>query len=864
MRNLKRALSLAMASVMLLGMMVVGAGAVSFPDVDSSNDLEAIEVMNAVGVMTGDTRDGVRVFRPNDTITRNEIAKVMALLLKLTPEDYAYAATPFTDVPEWAHSYVAACYANKITNGTSATTYSGDSNVTAIQAARMMLRALGYLKHAEDDGDDWILATATQASKIGLFDGVSQTAVSAALTRNQVATMAVNALEATMVEDKSKTSWEVSTSDGTTVTQSYVADYRPVSFTGGELNNYTGGAGSKGYGTQQLCEFLYGADLTKTGAIADDFFRPGSLWRYKGKEVVGSPDAPMFTYTSKPGASTLGSDLKGYTYAGANVYVDGVYRAGCDVSTVNNIRSNVSGLGNGTKMEIYTNNNTVTDIIVVRTYLAQANEDYDAEDNELDITLVTGDITLDSRTLDGDDFGIENYKKDDYILITASDRDGDSNYKVQSVEPATVVSGLTVSAWESDDYVTAGGTQYKYNAMAAGATAALGGDYMAGTTGSQYNLQKTQYTLILDRYGYVLGVKATADEEQLADYLFVKDASVVGFDIQAKAVFMDGTSKTVTVSKLDTYDVYNDAVVTGIGPNQLGYTQKNGNKGVLSKNLFYTYTVDKSGNYELKTAGGRDGNAYLNRQDVVTVSGGDTGIDPDQPNGLLIRGTNAPTQPANSKTVFVAKDKAFVGVKNAPKVTMPSSGGSVFYLLDVNSNYVLAAYTATKGSSSTDASEYVYILNTDTTKVGTGKDSDGNTFYIYDVVQNGKKGTINANTDIRTSGNTAPGLYKIGSYADGYADLSGVSVGAGQVQTVTGASNTSISHKNGTVRAGGQSYVLADDSMIVSIDTTDDNTTRIIAPASLNNLKAGVYDVWAVQVSGTDTDVKVLYVVKLS
>ena len=41
MRNLKRALSLAVASVMLLGMMVVGTGA-SYKDVTSENNQEAI------------------------------------------------------------------------------------------------------------------------------------------------------------------------------------------------------------------------------------------------------------------------------------------------------------------------------------------------------------------------------------------------------------------------------------------------------------------------------------------------------------------------------------------------------------------------------------------------------------------------------------------------------------------------------------------------------------------------------------------------------------------------------------------------------------------------------------------------------
>ena len=53
MRNLKRVLSLSLASIMLLGMMVIGSSAASdYIDVDYDNDnVEAIEVLNAIGVM---------------------------------------------------------------------------------------------------------------------------------------------------------------------------------------------------------------------------------------------------------------------------------------------------------------------------------------------------------------------------------------------------------------------------------------------------------------------------------------------------------------------------------------------------------------------------------------------------------------------------------------------------------------------------------------------------------------------------------------------------------------------------------------------------------------------------------------------
>ena len=65
MRNLKRALSLTLASVMLLGMMVVGAGAAGYPDVDSNDNAEAIEVLQAVKVMVGDDNGN---FGPDDQV----------------------------------------------------------------------------------------------------------------------------------------------------------------------------------------------------------------------------------------------------------------------------------------------------------------------------------------------------------------------------------------------------------------------------------------------------------------------------------------------------------------------------------------------------------------------------------------------------------------------------------------------------------------------------------------------------------------------------------------------------------------------------------------------------------------------------
>ena len=79
MRNLKRALSLALASVMLLGMMVVGTSA-SYPDVKADDNKEAIEVMQLLKVMTGDDKGN---FNPQNNATRAEVATMMTRYHKM-------------------------------------------------------------------------------------------------------------------------------------------------------------------------------------------------------------------------------------------------------------------------------------------------------------------------------------------------------------------------------------------------------------------------------------------------------------------------------------------------------------------------------------------------------------------------------------------------------------------------------------------------------------------------------------------------------------------------------------------------------------------------------------------------------------
>ncbi len=195
MRNLKRALSLGLTATMISGLMVMGSSAASYADVTSEQNQEAIEVLKAVGIMVGDEKGN---FNPEAKVTRNEMAVVMSNLMAYNVASYKNTS-PFTDVPEWAEPYVAACYTNGITSGYDAKTYGGSDSVTTAQAALMVMKALGYFQYQSDFGADWQLSTVAQGNKIDLFDDVDS-GVKEAMTRNDVAQLVLNALEAGTVE----------------------------------------------------------------------------------------------------------------------------------------------------------------------------------------------------------------------------------------------------------------------------------------------------------------------------------------------------------------------------------------------------------------------------------------------------------------------------------------------------------------------------------------------------------------------------------------------------------------------------------------------------------------------------------------
>ena len=540
MRNLKRALSLALASVMLLGMMVVGTSA-SYTDVDSKDNLEAIEVLKAVGVMTGDDKGN---FNPDKMVSRNEMAVVMCNLLGLKTG----GSHPFTDVPAWAAPYVAACYNNGIIAGISANKFGGDANVTAVQAGLMVMKALGYFGYAGEFGDSWKLSVVKQADKINLYDGINAY-TDQIMTRNEIAQMVLNALECTVqvVTEQGGVSVD---GNGISVNVKPTYDYQDAANNSGK--DYGGG----NVRTMQLCEKIYGNDLKKdtSNNTTDAFGRPATKWTYNNDSVT-CPDAPDAVYTASVKGKKIYEDLgkpSTVTTPAANAKEDGgTYSvpAGFAIASGNNTEIGAKG----TLTEVYYDKDLKTaTIVLINTYVAKVTDCDKNDDGKYD-------ITTDAAGVDSYESDVA-YATDDVVLYTKVIKSGDD--EVKSMALAEKISGEVTRVKDADSFVIAG-TTYKYSAK-------FDGTKLASTS---VDFDTDVY---LDSYGYAIKLDNTKSTTNYAVVVGVSGGTWTenDGDQEAKLLFPDGT---VSVVKVDT--------VTG--------------GGTLALNQIVTYTVNSSKEYTL-------------------------------------------------------------------------------------------------------------------------------------------------------------------------------------------------------------------------------------------------------------------------
>lgn len=205
MSTLKKILALSLALAMILSVSVFAQNytADTYQDVNSIDDgaAEAVEVLYALDIMVGNTNTatGKTEFRPNDTITREEVAKMIYVILNYGNDDKAEAykaSNIFADVTAdscWAAGYINYLAAVGMVQGDGTNFYPKQAVKTA-EVAKMLLTAISY--KAEDRGyvgAGWSTNVLNDAYNIQLLDGYKADLTGNA-PRQWVAVMFFNAL----------------------------------------------------------------------------------------------------------------------------------------------------------------------------------------------------------------------------------------------------------------------------------------------------------------------------------------------------------------------------------------------------------------------------------------------------------------------------------------------------------------------------------------------------------------------------------------------------------------------------------------------------------------------------------------------
>lgn len=176
---MKRILSVFLAIVMLFSAMAITVSAAEFEDTNAHWAAKFIEYWhteNAVGGYPDAT------FRPENSVTRGEVAQVFAKVLNLAATS---TSSPFKDMTSanWFYSAVLACYDNGIIYGYPDKTVRGDATITREQMILMLSRITDVSVNASAAGhfvdskqiSSWAAGAVGALYSAGVLDGYKTT-----------------------------------------------------------------------------------------------------------------------------------------------------------------------------------------------------------------------------------------------------------------------------------------------------------------------------------------------------------------------------------------------------------------------------------------------------------------------------------------------------------------------------------------------------------------------------------------------------------------------------------------------------------------------------------------------------------------
>ena len=604
MKNLKKILALVLAFACAFTMF---AGAAFTDQADIKVDSDVVDTLVSLGVVNGYT-DGS--FKPNDTVTRAEMAKMIYVLRTGNSDASAYNndKTTFTDVNgHWAAGYIKYCQSLGIIAGVSATQFKPDANVTAQEAAKMLLVTLGYnADKAGLVGINWASKTNALADENGLLEDVN-TSFTAACPRQYAAQLIYNAIDTPTVvwRDEAYTNVNVLGEDNQTVGEKYMNLVKDEARTGKHDN---------------ILVKVEKEDGRDTYAVT-----------VEGTDKDNKATSTTYTRVAKDYSDLMGQDVVVMFKKGDTSKVFGVYAAEDSKVITTGIVGDMESVSSDNKVKV-AGTEYKLDADRDETAVYNFNSDVAVKGTTVDTYVATkaaahaANVAANTiKLIDNDGNG----KADRVVVVPRSVNEvtyvGSSNFSLQGV--GTIKFKDCESVYEGiakDDYAvytdkkyTASGDHIvekaeKVSAEVKGTKGTKKGEYQVRVDDKWYYLTSdmeqlesgTSYDLTV-----VGGVVFNADETEASskDILAIVDVddslnssfSKASSTQDVKAAFLDGTTKTITVEKLNNKDDGKDVADVKSG-NQLWSGDKTHTSDI---GKMYTFTTKSNGNYELKLLG---------------------------------------------------------------------------------------------------------------------------------------------------------------------------------------------------------------------------------------------------------------------
>ena len=560
MKNLKKILALVLAFACAFTMF---AGAAFTDQADIKVENEVVDTLIELGVINGYTDVS---FKPNDTVTRAEMAKMIYVLRTGNSDASAYNndKTSFTDVNgHWAAGFIKYCQSVGIIAGQSATKFAPDQTVTAQEAAKMLLVTLGYdAQKAGLVGINWASKTNALADENGLLDDVN-TSFTGPCPRQYAAQLIYNAIDTPTVvwRDDAYTNVTLLGDDNKTVGEKFMN----LKKTTAVLTKVTKTSGKETFEltldkstvdenktTDDKGKALYNFTNVKKDYSDLKYQMVTVLYKNNDKSKVYG------VYATKDNTQQTGI-LKNLKMDGNKAKLDDTKYDLADKNTVyvngkswtenkkdsNNIKSFIDTYGNDSDTKytnaaymqptevklLATDGSTDYSILNVKTFavakVTAVGSDY------INVSFKKGDNTIASKSkLESDDWDwYDGVKKNDYVVLTAAGNYGTGN---GLVEKATVVTGK-VNGTKSDDGVAIDGEWYT----------------MAGKKGNMVTRPNTGANVeMVVVNGYVYYTDTTAGSiDDIALLVEAAPKGGVNSKWEARMIFADGTDKVVEIEK---------------------------------------------------------------------------------------------------------------------------------------------------------------------------------------------------------------------------------------------------------------------------------------------------------------------------